>query len=157
MLNGSSKSKAFVSISIILAYVLLWAFMPQEYTHRFFYINPIFRIVDYMVGMAAALYYLNIKDKESVKNVTENKTILLYLLSIASFVGLLTLSELDKQLVLHSVVYMPLICILLISISLNGVLAGTCSSEVRINQFCILPCTSDVHKIFTRSYRQIRI
>lgn len=119
MLNGSSKSKAVVSISIILAYVLLWVFMPQEYTHRFFYINPIFRLVDYMVGMAAALYYLNIKDKESVKNVTENKTILLHLLSLVSFVGLLALSELDKQLVLHSVIYMPLVCILLISIALS--------------------------------------
>ena len=120
MLNGSKKSKVMVSISIILAYVVLWVFVPHEYTHRFFYINPIFRLVDYMVGMAAALYYLNVKNMESVMNITENKTILLHILSLVSFVGLLALSELDEYLVLHSVIYMPLVCTLLISIALSG-------------------------------------
>lgn len=118
MLCGSKISKILVSIGITIIYILFWIFLPQDYTHRFFYINPLFRIVDYMIGMVVALYYMHIKDLNATKVWVRSK--LCHLLALVSFIGLVAISFANKQLVLHSLVYMPLSIILLILIALNG-------------------------------------
>ncbi len=120
MLNGSKASKIVVTIGIIIIYVLSWIFLPQDYTHRFFYIHPMFRIVDYIVGMVMALGYLKIKDKVVIKNYVSNHLTQFWLLSCICFIALVIISLADDQLILHSVVYTPLVCILLIIISLSG-------------------------------------
>lgn len=120
MLEESVKSKILTAIVISVTYVVLWIILPQEYTHRFFYISPIFRVVDYMVGMAAALYYLEIKDRQVVQEIVQKRLISLHLLSWICFIGLVALSFANELLVLHSVVYMPLSSMLLIIIALTG-------------------------------------
>lgn len=120
MLNGSRATKIFVAAGIVLAYILIWIGLPKEYSHRFFYINPMFRIVDYMVGMSAALLYLNIKDSECVRDYVDKKIHILNFLTVLCFVGLIFISFADEDWVLHSVIYAPLSAIALISIALTG-------------------------------------
>ena len=120
ILNGSKTSKIALTIGIIFTYIIFWVFLPQDYTHRFFYINPIFRAIDYMVGMATALCYLKLKNNQHVKEVVSNYLIQLNLLACVCFLGLVAISFTNEQVVLHSVVYMPLICIMRIINTLTG-------------------------------------
>ena len=120
MLNGSKTSKIAVAIGILITYILFWVFLPQDYTHRFFYISPIFRVIDYMVGMAAALCYLRLKNIQHVKEVVSKHLIQLNLLACVCFLGLVAISFTNEQVVLHSVIYTPLVCIALIITALTG-------------------------------------
>lgn len=119
MISGSKASKILVTIGISITYILLWINMPQEYTHRFFYISPIFRIIDYMVGMAVALFYLYLKDLECVIEFVNKRINLFHLFAWICFIGLICISFANKLFVLHSIVYLPLAAILLIIIGLT--------------------------------------
>lgn len=120
MLSGLKQSKVLVALGIAAIYILLWILLPPDYTHRFFYISPIFRVIDYMVGMAAALCYLEVKDNQRVQEYVSKHLQLLNLLACICFAALILISFANKQVVLHSVVYMPIGAILLIIIALTG-------------------------------------
>lgn len=120
MFLGSKQSKILVAIGIAAVYALCWIFLPQEYVHRFFYISPIFRIIDYMVGMVAALYYLEVKDNQRVKDLVSGHLLPLNIFACVCFAALIAISFTNEQVVLHSVVYMPIGVILLITIALTG-------------------------------------
>lgn len=124
MLGGSKTLKIAVAIGVLIIYILFWVFLPQDYTHRLFYISPIFRVIDYMVGMAAALCYLKLKNIQHVKEVVSNHSIQLNILACVCFLGLVAISFTNEQVVLHSVIYMPLVCIMLIITALTG--GGIC-------------------------------
>lgn len=108
-----------------------------------------------MVGMAAALYYLEVKDKQSVKNFVSTHVTQLNLFACVCFATLIAISFVNKQVVLHSVVYMPISVILFIIIALTGggYPADIYSPKVWSNQFCILPRSSNVLKIFAFNIR----
>ena len=73
-----------------------------------------------MVGMAAALWYLQIKNKQHVKEYVSSHSLQLNLLACICFAILIATSFANEQVVLHSVVYMPTGVILLIIIALTG-------------------------------------
>ena len=120
MLSGSKQSKILVATGIAAVYALTWIFLPLEYAHRFFYISPIFRVIDYMVGMATALYYLEVKDNQRVKDFVSRHLLPLNIFACVCFAALIVISFTNEQVVLHSVVYMPIGAILLIIIALTG-------------------------------------
>lgn len=120
MLLGSKRSKILVISSIATIYVLLWIFLPRDYTHRFFYISPIFRVIDYMVGMSAALCYLEVKDHHRVKEYVSKYLRQLNLLACICIAALMAISFANEQVLLHSVVYIPIGAILLIITPLTG-------------------------------------
>ena len=120
MLNGSKMSKIVVTMSILIIYILFWIFLPQEYIHRFFYISPLFRIVDYALGMAVALLYLQMKDLESVKEYMANHVNLLHLTIWMCFFVLIFFSFTNEYFILHSIIYAPLITIMITLIALSG-------------------------------------
>lgn len=156
MLSGLKQSKILVATGIAAIYALCWIFLPHDYTHRFFYISPIFRVIDYMVGMAVALYYLEVKEKQRVKDFVKTHGAQLNLFACGCFAVLIAMSFAKEQLVLHSVIYMPIGAILLIIIALTGGGYPTdiYSPKVWGNQFCILPCSSNVLKIFAFNIRK---
>lgn len=120
MLSGTKQSKILVATGIVTIYAFCWIFLPQEYTHRFFYISPIIRVIDYMVGMVAALFYLEVKDKKCVKDFVSTHLTQLNLFACICFAALIAISFANEQVVLHSMVYMPIVVILLIIIALTG-------------------------------------
>ena len=73
-----------------------------------------------MVGMAAALCYLEVKYNQRVKEYVSKHLQLLNLLACICFAALIHISFANEQVVLHSVVYMPSGAILLIIIALTG-------------------------------------
>lgn len=73
-----------------------------------------------MVGMAAGLCYLEVKDNQRVKEYVSKHLRLLNLLACICFAALILISFANEQVILHSVVYMPVGVILLIIIVLTG-------------------------------------
>lgn len=120
MLRSEQKQKSAVSIVIAIAYIALWYVIPEEHVHKLFYICPLFRLIDYMVGMYAALLYLKLREKEIIKQIVNNHYKSLLITRSLCFLSLLALSCLNSNLILHSAIYMPLECMLLIIIGLMG-------------------------------------
>lgn len=158
MLSGSKQSKILVASTIAAIYALTWILLPYDYTHSFFYISPIFRVIDYMVGMVAALCCLEIRDNHCVKEYVLHHLTQLNLFAFLCFAVLIAISFANKQVVLHSVVYTPMCVMLLITIALTGgYLADINPSKVWSNQFRILPRTSDMPKVFAHSICKVRL
>lgn len=154
MLSGSKQSKILVASCIAVIYILFWFLLPQDYTHRFFYINPIFRVVDYIVGMAAALCYLYLIDNLCVKEWVSKHLLQLNLLACVCFAVLIAISFANEQVVLHSAVYIPISAIFLVIIALTGggYSADGHSTKVWSNQFCILSRSSNVPTVFAFNF-----
>ena len=120
MILANKKMKLIVILVICIIYVLFWIFLPQDYTHSFFYISPMFRFIDYMTGIAVALCYLKLKDKQHIKEFVSNHLMLLNSLACVCFAFLVAISFANEKLVLHSIIYMPCVCVMLIIIALTG-------------------------------------
>ena len=109
-----------------------------------------------MVGMATALCYLKLKNNQHVKEVVSNYLIQLNLLACVCFLGLVAISFTNEQVVLHSVVYMPLICIMLIITTLTrgGYLQISILQKFRTISFAFFlvhqMCIRYLHIIFNR-------
>lgn len=120
LLNFKTSLKIIAAIVAVFIYIVAWIYIPEQYVHPLFYINPLFRILDYLVGMVAALCFLNLKENKSLKeNIARHRTPL-FIIRIICFVLLVTISCLNKNLVLHSVVYMPIGCVYILLIAFVG-------------------------------------
>ena len=82
-----------------------------------------------MMGMVVALGYLKLKDKQYVKEFVASHLTKLNILACICFTGMVVISFANEQIVLHSVIYMPLGAIMLIIIALTG--EGVC-----LRRFC---------------------
>lgn len=117
--KASTKLKVIMLSFILALYALVWIYLPSDYTHAVFYINPFFRLLDYIVGIQCGLFYLNLKDKDAVIRHIESNKILYHLLGLFALAVLLVISLAPMELTLHSVVYIIPACILLIITALN--------------------------------------
>lgn len=126
MITASTNQKSIITLIIVLVYTISWIVIPDENVHRFFYINPIFRSLDYAVGMAAALFYLRLKECESTSSYLYRNYNSLMIVRIGCFIALVAISCLSAKYTLHAVVYMPMEAILLILIALMGGVFYSC-------------------------------
>lgn len=53
-------SKIAFATLIVALYFILLIFVPQEYYHAFLYINPMGRLIDFIIGIFIALIFLKI-------------------------------------------------------------------------------------------------
>lgn len=65
-----NKKTIVTLLSIVLLFPTLTLIIPEDYYHHFFYINPLFRLVDFMIGIILYNIYKNIVDKKLFTNRT---------------------------------------------------------------------------------------
>lgn len=53
----------FFSVIYFVAYGVLLPFIPKDYIHIFVYINPLFRFVDFYIGILLYKFYTSLKIK----------------------------------------------------------------------------------------------
>lgn len=119
MLNAKIKTKVIAGLSAISFYVVAWGLIPDDYTHQFFYISPLFRLLDFVLGIQCGLWFMDLKEQGKLKTFIVRYSTSLHWLSIVLLVGLTYMATFDVNTCLHSVIYMPIIGMLLILIGLN--------------------------------------
>lgn len=67
--KSSKQLKWIFFISLVLAYIFLVLLIPDNMEHAILYINPLVRLLDFIVGIFAGLLFLKIKEMQSVKSV----------------------------------------------------------------------------------------
>lgn len=113
IMTASRKSLGAITIVMIVCYLLVMTF-PLKYWHPLLYINPIFRIYDFIFGILLALWYFKNKDSQRVEFIKMggSKSLLLICLLICLLV--LESVFMNKRIQLIAPLYWPLIAILII-------------------------------------------
>lgn len=126
MLNARAKTKTIVGLFTIAIYMTAWMLIPEEYTHQVFYISPLFRLFDFILGIQCGLWFMDLKEQGMLNSFIVRNSTSLHWLGFMLLAGLTYMATFDADTCLHSIIYMPVICILLILIGLNG--GGICQA-----------------------------
>lgn len=59
-----NSTRIAILLGLVLSFVVLAIFLPQEYHHAILYVNPFARLLDFMVGIYTALFFLNYNNQE---------------------------------------------------------------------------------------------
>ena len=73
------KHRTSSAIFFIVAYILLVVLTPTEYYHYGFYINPLARTFDFVVGIYTALAFIELSGKEWVANIMRMFTVIYWI------------------------------------------------------------------------------
>jgi len=114
------KSKRWTAVFLIAlmgAYLVLFVTLKDESRHFWLYINPLVRLMDYILGILSACLFLSLKGK-----IRGSSAVLLRILMYASLALLIFLSiVLETRYLMCSLIFAPLVCVLLILVSLEPV------------------------------------
>lgn len=121
-LTAILKSKAWTIVflaALFSAYLALFATLKDEYRHFGLYINPLVRLVDYILGILSAFLFLSLRDGQKVP---ASAAVPLRILMYGSLGVLILLSiVLPTRYLMCSLIFAPLVCALLILVSLEPV------------------------------------
>ncbi len=116
------KSKLWTIVflaALFSAYMVLFVTLKDEYRHFGLYINPLVRLVDYILGILSAFIFLSLNNGQKVPaSAAVPLRILMY-----GCLGLLILLSivLPTRYLMCSLIFAPLVCALLILVSLEPV------------------------------------
>lgn len=101
-------------------YCVLCIFTPADLRNAVLYINPLVRLCDFTVGILAGMWYLRLKENVSVTESVQRHKMLFRIVSVASFLGLLSMSVfIPEQYTLMAFMFWPATVLMLIFIALN--------------------------------------
>ncbi len=114
------KSKRWTAVfftALLGSYLVLFVTLKDESRHFWLYINPLVRLMDYILGILSACLFLSLKGK-----IRGSSAVLLRILMYASLALLIFLSiVLETRYLMCSLIFAPLVCVLLILVSLEPV------------------------------------
>ncbi|WP_430934932.1 acyltransferase family protein [Saccharicrinis sp. 156] len=141
------KLNTYIAVSLTILILILLTLVPSNLHHQFFYINPIIRLYDFVMGIFLFGFYNRLKQTK-LKFGT-----LFELLSIISFCILFALHNNTPTLVVNSIYYMVPICLIILSTSLEQ---GKVSQLLQCKLFVILGEISFafymIHQLVIRYY-----
>lgn len=117
IVKASARGRILISISFVCFYIIIAILLPPEMYHAVLYISPYMRLVDFVLGIYLALGYMRMKEA-SVKVGMSNAVSLLVILGIV--ILLVTESYVFEGARSFSVIYWPLVAVLILFASLNG-------------------------------------
>ena len=115
----SKRWTAVFLISMFAGYTVLFLTVNEEYRHFVLYINPLVRLLDFILGILSAFLYLSIRSREtSMAPSSVPLRILVYgCLGILIFLSIV----LPVRYLMCSLIFAPFICTMLILVSLEPV------------------------------------
>lgn len=101
-------------------YCILFIWTPADLRNAVLYINPLVRLCDFTVGILAGMWYLRLKENVFVTESVQRHKTLLRIVSLASFLLLLSMSVfIPEQYTLMAFMFWPIAVVMLVCISLN--------------------------------------
>lgn len=118
------KHRLVAALCVVVVYTLIVVLVPVEYRHYGFYINPLTRTIDFIIGIYTALAFVKLREKAWVANIMHHgnwMVVVIALLISASVYGIHFLtSETSKFTIIY---WTPIVLIILIA-SLLGTMGG---------------------------------
>lgn len=117
------KQRITIAFLLMLFYCGIIVLLPSSFRHAILYISPFVRILDFILGIYLALFYLDIKNNETLIRINHYGS--LFLIIIFGLIGLLIIEScLLGSLEFISPLYWPLLAILIIctAIPKNGII-----------------------------------
>lgn len=120
------RNRVAFALLLSVAYALLVVLMPSDFYHYGFYINPLARTFDFVVGIYAALAFIELCDNKWIVSVMHrgNLIVLLMLFVIAAMVYVLLL--LSTEVRMFTIIYWIPVVFVILNASLLGKVGGDC-------------------------------
>ena len=116
----SRKGRWILLLPASVVYCILCIWTPAELRNTVLYVNPVVRLCDFTVGILAGMWYLRLKETVSVTESVQRHKTLLRIVSLASFLVLLSMSVfIPEQYTLMAFIFWPIAVVMLVCISLN--------------------------------------
>lgn len=116
----SRKGRWILLLPASVVYCILCIWTPAELRNTVLYVNPVVRLCDFTVGILAGMWYLRLKENVSVTESVQRYKTLLRIVSLASFLVLLSMSVfIPEQYTLMAFIFWPIAVVMLVCISLN--------------------------------------
>ncbi len=116
----SRKGRWILLLPASVVYCILCIWTPAELRNTVLYVNPVVRLCDFTVGILAGMWYLRLKENVSVTESVQRHKTLLRIVSLASFLVLLSMSVfIPEQYTLMAFIFWPIAVVMLVCISLN--------------------------------------
>ena len=116
----SRKGRWILLLPASVVYCILCIWTPAELRNTVLYVNPVVRLCDFTVGILAGMWYLRLKENVSVTESVQRHKTLLRIVSLASFLVLLSMSVfILEQYTLMAFIFWPIAVVMLVCISLN--------------------------------------
>lgn len=119
--RASIKGRILIASSFLAVYAIVAIFLPSDMYHAVLYISPYMRLIDFVLGIFLALVYLKIK--ENPAKVLKNN-VLSQLIEFALILSLVIESCVLDDARCFSVVYWPLIILLIFTATLSEYACG---------------------------------
>lgn len=115
------KGRILIALSFMVVYAIVAILLPSDMYHAVLYISPYVRLIDFVLGIFLALVYLKLKDNSAtfLKN-----CVLSQLLEFVFIVLLVIESCVLDDARCFSVVYWPLIILLILTATLSEYASG---------------------------------
>lgn len=89
-LNFGGKKNIYIIIALLLFYLLIMLLLPDKYCHSLLYISPIFRLMDFLIGMMTFKYYIRLKGAK-INNIIANWSYVRKSIIESAFIFILTI------------------------------------------------------------------
>ncbi len=124
------KSLVYVNIAmlgiLVVAYLIIVRSLPTEWHHALLYINPITRLIDFVIGICVGLLFLHWEDKKIVENNNGKRKIYITFVAFVSFLIIFVISltvSIDNPYSIALFYWLP-VAILIFSVSVVSKLGG---------------------------------
>lgn len=117
IVKASARGKAMIALSFVLFYTIIAILLPSDLYHAVLYISPYMRLVDFVLGIYLALGYMKMKETSVI---VEMSNIVSFLVILGIIVLLVIKSCVFEDARSFSVIYWPLVAVLILVASLYG-------------------------------------
>ncbi|MEN8899006.1 MAG: acyltransferase [Nonlabens sp.] len=122
------KGKYYFTVLLAISIIILPHFIQEKWHHGLFYIHPLFRLVDFILGIILFGLFKELKSKQALVDFTK-----LECLAIAIFVLFFTLRNYVTETSLYSVFYwIPMMMIILVFAFQKGKISKLLSHKTAI-------------------------
>lgn len=66
-IESYKKSSLGIFIAIIICYLTIVSFIPQKHLHALVYINPVFRLIDFLIGIFLWQIWISVRNNEHLQ------------------------------------------------------------------------------------------
>ena len=81
-----------ILLALVAVYTLLIKALPIDWHHAILYINPVTRLIDFVIGISVALLFLHWDDHRLLEGIVTNKKSLFIVMGVVSFLIMITIS-----------------------------------------------------------------
>ena len=116
------KHRWVSALCVVVAYIMIVLLVPAEYRHYGFYINPLSRSIDFIIGIFTALAFIELREKTWVANLVRNGNLVVLVIALIIAAAVYVIHLLSTDVCMFTVIYwFPVVLVILLASLLGTV------------------------------------